>query len=94
MIDFTKYLGEYIVLITNFTKDVNRISGIRNSNLGIEIYSYKKQYICARQLTKNDLRDEDFVTWLNSMWADEHKLKLFINHKRQWHNIQNSPPEK
>ncbi len=91
MIDFTKYVGEYIVLVTNLTKDVNRISGIRSSNLGIELFSFKKQYVCARQLTKEDLKDEDFVSWLNSMWPDERKLLNFKNHKAQWQNTNPRP---
>lgn len=84
MIDFNKYLGEHIVLITNFAKTPDKIIGIRNELSSIELFSYRKQYVVARPLRESDLKDEDFVLWMAAMWPDEAQLKHFKTNKKQW----------
>jgi len=83
MIDFSKYLGESIVLVTNFVKSPDRIIGIRD-NRSIDIFSYQKHYVCARPLREDDLKDEDFVQWLAAMWPEEQALKSYKTNKRPW----------
>jgi len=81
MIDFKKYVGKPVILVTNFTDDISKIYGIRTERL--HLCSFKNQWAIVRDLTEKDLKDEDFVDWLNNMWPDEKKLKLFLRyHKR------------
>ncbi|MFA6295440.1 MAG: hypothetical protein WC666_03375 [Candidatus Paceibacterota bacterium] len=91
MIDFHKYIGENIVLVTNFVKAPEKIIGIRNKLSSIDIFSYRKHYVCARPLRESDLKDEDFIQWLVAMWPDEATLKLFKTNKKLWIEKESSP---
>lgn len=80
MIPYDKYIGEYVVLITNAFATPEDISGIRNSNS--RIFRFKGKYVLARPLTLEDLKDEDFIDWLNSMWGHkELNIKSFLRSK-------------
>lgn len=81
MIDFQKYIGFPVVLVTNFTKDSNRISGIRDERLNL--HKFKRQFVIARELTSKDLKDEDFVDYLNKMWPEEKSLRSFLKYSKQ-----------
>jgi len=80
MISFDNYVGEYVVLITNSFDSLDDISGIRINNS--RVFKYKNQWVIARQLTLEDIKDIDFLMYLSSIWQhDELKLKSFIRHK-------------
>ena len=86
MIDFHKYIGEHIVLVTNFAKSLDRIIGIRTDLTKEQVFTYKKQFVRARMLRVDDLKDEDFVQWLNAMWPNETILKQYKTYKKPWIN--------
>lgn len=80
MIPYDKYIGEFVVLITNAFTNPEDISGIRKSNS--RVFKFKGKYVLARPLTIEDLKDEDFVDWLNSMWGHkETNIKTFIKNR-------------
>lgn len=82
MIPFEKYVGEYAVLITNSVSDKDEISGIRTNQS--KLFQFKKKWVVARPLTKEDLRDYSFICWLDSVWDHEEiNLKSFIKHKKE-----------
>lgn len=85
MIDFCKYVHKHVVLFTNSFGSVEELSGIRTGTS--TIFRFKKKWVAARPLTPEDLKDEDFVHWLDSMWShDEAKLKAFLKHKKEYRN--------
>jgi hypothetical protein len=88
--NFDKYIGKYIVLVTNFVPLPDKIFGIRNSTLGIELFKYKGQFVCVRVLLADDLRDEDFVQWLAAMWPNEDKLITFLQTIKVYNEEQSS----
>jgi hypothetical protein len=82
MIDFSKYINEWAVLITNFTCDPQDLYGI--SIIDAKVFKYHNKWVIVRKLTLEDVRNEDFVDWMNSMWnRDEAKLKLFLRYKHE-----------
>jgi hypothetical protein len=83
MINFTLYIGEPVVLATNDTRTVEELSGIR-VEYG-DIFKYDGRYVIARPLTARDLKDPDYVDWLNSMWHhDEKNIRKFLQYKRKY----------
>lgn len=81
MIPFDKYLDKYAVLATNYFNNFEDLYGIRIHDS--QVFKFKGKYVIARPLTKEDLKDEDFLHWLDSVWKhDETNLKLFLKHKR------------
>lgn len=77
MIDFSRYIGKHIVLVTNFNPEYEALSGIRISNA--QLFKFKGKWVIARPLTKSDVDDEDFICFLESMWHhDEVQLKAFV----------------
>lgn len=82
MIPFEDYVGEYVVLVTKSVGTLEEISGIR-TNLS-KAFRFKKKWVLARPLLKDDLRDEDFLCWLDSVWGrKELNLKSFIKHRKE-----------
>lgn len=82
MIPFEQYIGEYVVLVTKSVADPDEISGIR-TNLS-KLFRFKKKWVVARQLLRDDVRDEDFLCWLDSVWGrEELNLKSFIKHRKE-----------
>lgn len=83
MIAFDKYLGQDIVLITNSVDSLEDISGIRINES--KLFKYKDKWVWARALTLHDLKDDDYLHWLDSMWGhDETHLKSFLRHKKEY----------
>ena len=78
MIDFSKFIGKYVVLVTNYTGTPDELTGIRNDKSSIELFTINNKYICVRILDESDLKDDDFVQWLNTMWIDESQLITFL----------------
>lgn len=66
MIDFTKYIGKYIVLMTNDFLTQEELPGIRDELS--KVFKYGGAFVLVRPLTVEDLKDEDFILWLHSMW--------------------------
>ena len=82
MIQFEAYVGEYIILITNPVCTPEEIFGIRSET--DKIFKFKGQYVLVRAINQEDLRDDDFVLWLDSMWGhNEINLKKFIRYRRE-----------
>lgn len=75
VIDLEKYIGEDIVLTTNFAP---LLSKLPNSLPGLKVIHYKQKYVLARALTREDLLDEDFVDYLQNMWKSPQALDNFI----------------
>jgi hypothetical protein len=84
MIDFNSYLGQYIVLATKYAKNPKDISDIRIQDS--KIFKVADRWVIARKLIEEDLKDEDFYLWLNSMWDKERNLKLFILNRKEVKN--------
>jgi len=83
MIDFSPYLEDYVVLMTNDFTSPEQLPGIRDKH--VKVFKFKGLYVLARPVTKEDLKDEDFVQWLNSVWKhDENNLKSFLKHKKEY----------
>jgi|WetSurSiteA1Bulk_404760.scaffolds.fasta_scaffold61643_2 hypothetical protein len=83
MIDFTPYLGDYVVLMTNDFASPDQLPGIRDEQ--VKVFKFKGLYVLARPVTKDDLKDEDFVQWLNSIWKhDEKNVKTFLKYKQEY----------
>ena len=83
MIPFTNYIGEHIVIASKYFSSPNELSGIRSYDS--KIFKFRNQYVLTRALTDSDLKDEDFVPWLESMWAyKETNLKLFLRHRKEY----------
>ena len=83
MIDFTPYIGEYLVLVTNDFEDPQELSGIRNDDS--KVFKYKGLYTLVRPITRVDLKDEDFVQFLTSTWKDDlNNLKYFLKYKIEY----------
>lgn len=83
MIDFTPYIGEYLVLVTNDFEDPQELSGIRNDSS--KVFKYKGLYTLVRPVTREDLKDEDFLQFLTSMWKDDlNGLKFFLKYKTEY----------
>jgi hypothetical protein len=83
MIAFDKYLGKDVVLITNSFDSIEEISGIRIDDS--KLFKYKDRWVLVRTLTEEDLRDEDYLPWLSSLWGhNESNLKSFLRHKREY----------
>jgi sulfur relay (sulfurtransferase) DsrF/TusC family protein len=78
MIDFNKFIGKNAVLVTNYTNTPDELFGIRNELSTIELFTINNRYICVRTLNESDLKDDDFVQWLNTMWSDETELITFL----------------
>jgi hypothetical protein len=85
MIDFSKYVGKHVKIVTNFTDSPELLFGIRDDILGIELFTINGRYVCASILTAEDLKDEDFVQWLNTMWPSEPLLINFLKMKSKWY---------
>jgi len=82
MINFTKYINEYVVRITKDYDDPIEISGIRISDS--KLVKFKQKWVLVRKLTKDDVRDEDFVDQLENNWKhDESAIKTFLRYKRE-----------
>ena len=87
MIEFHKYLGKDVVLITNSFNSYEEISGIRIQDS--KAFRFKDRWVLTRTLTLTDLKDEDYLQWLDSMWGhDEENIKLFLRHKRGIHETE------
>ena len=84
MIDFNKFIGKYVILVTNYTDSPDELFGIRDELSTIELFTIRNKYVCVRILNESDLKDEDFVQWLNTMWPDEQQLILFIKSIKRW----------
>lgn len=83
MINFADYLGKEVVLVTNSFDSVEEISGIRIEEA--TLFRYKDKWVWARALTLHDLKDDDYLHWLDSMWGhDENHLKSFLRHKKEY----------
>jgi len=83
MIDFSPYIGKFVVLVTNDFATPDQLFGIRSEFA--KIFRFKGQYVAARAVTKDDLKDEDFVQWLNSIWRhDELNIKVFLKYKKEY----------
>lgn len=83
MIDFTKYVGEYVVLMTNDVDSPEELPGIRNKQE--KVFKFKGHYVLVRPVTKEDVMDEDFAQWLTSIWKhDEANVKSFLRNKREY----------
>lgn len=84
MIDFMKYIGSYVVLMTNDVDSPEELPGIRNKQE--KVFKFKGHYVLARPITLEDIKDEDFQLWLNSIWKhDESNVKSFLKYKREFH---------
>jgi len=82
MIPFNDYLGQHIVLASKYFSSPEELSGIRTDES--RIFQFRKQFVLTRALRPNDLKDEDFVPWLESMWGHrELNLKNFLRHRRE-----------
>ena len=85
MIDFTKYIGKYIVLMTNDFLTQEELPGIRDEQS--KVFKYGGAFVMVRPLTLEDLKDEDFVLWLHSMWKhDEVNIINFVKNGRRHEN--------
>jgi sulfur relay (sulfurtransferase) DsrF/TusC family protein len=84
MIDFSRYIGKPIVLVTNYTNSAEELFGNMDETAGIELFVMEKRYICVRKLMPEDLKDEDFIPWLNTMWPTEILLTTFLKKSRIW----------
>jgi hypothetical protein len=82
MIDFTKYIGSYIVLMTNDFFTPEEVPGIRDGQA--VVFRYGGVYTLVRPLIAEDLKDEDFIPWLHSMWKhDEKNIINFIRNAKR-----------
>ena len=82
MISFSTYIGEHIVLSTKFFSSPEELSGIRTNDS--KVFKYRNQFVIVRALNEDDLKDEDFVPWLDSMWVhNETNIKLFLRHRKE-----------
>lgn len=84
MIDFSKYIGKHIILVTNYFDSPDDLFGIRNELSGIELFTVNNKYVCVRILTLDDLKDEDYLQWLNTMWPTEQSLTIFRKNLKKW----------
>jgi len=89
MIDFSKYLGKPIVLSTKYFDSEEDVSGIRSKSSTLIVLKFKGRFVAARPLTKDDLKDEDFLQWMQSMWnSDTTKILTFIKWSKPIHATQ------
>ena len=84
MIDFSKYVNKPIVLVTNYTNSAEELLNNVDESTGVDLFVINKRYVCVRKLTLEDLKDEDFVPWLNTMWPTEIVLTTFLKKSRAW----------
>jgi hypothetical protein len=82
-INFQDYIGEYIVLTTNFAPMLKKLP---DTLPGLKVICYKQKFVLAKALTVEDLSDEDFVDYLNKMWKTAEDLKRFIRLSRPTKN--------
>jgi hypothetical protein len=83
MIDFSTYIGQEVVLITNSFDSFDEISGIRINDS--KLFKYKDKWVWARSLTLQDLKDDDYLQWLDNIWRhDENHLRSFLRHKKEY----------
>ena len=94
MIDFSKFIGKYVVLVTNYTGTPDELFGIRNDKSSIELFTIHDKYVCVRILDESDLKDDDFVQWLNTMWVDEIQLITFLKSIKKCPNHTNQKRKK
>jgi hypothetical protein len=78
MIDFNQYIGKPIVLVTNYHNTASDLYSSIDVSAGIYLYNIDKRYVCTRALEAEDLKDEDYVQWLNTMWPTETTLITFL----------------
>lgn len=87
MIDFAEYLDKPVVLITNEMETLREISETLLPGTTFLIRSFRfpkmdgpnQKYCLARNLKLEDLNDEDFIIYLNSMWKSTSNIDLFLN---------------
>jgi hypothetical protein len=90
MIDFSQYVGKPIVLVTNYTNSAEELFGNIDESVGVNLFIMDKRYVCVRNLMAEDLKDEDYIPWLNTMWPTETLLNTFIKKSKVWkkrHNL-------
>ena len=69
--------------MTNNFSSPEQLPGIRDEQ--VKAFKFKGFYVLVRPVTKEDLKDEDFVQWLNSIWKhDEKNIKSFLKYKREY----------
>ena len=78
-IDFVKYIGEFVVLTTNYTPNLKKLP---TTISGLRIMRYKQKFVLARALTREDLLDEDFVDYLHNMWGTETDIDRYLRYAR------------
>jgi hypothetical protein len=84
--EFKKYLGKPLVLITNSTDSEKSLNDVQLPGITFLVASdtFKKvptlgkEYCVARNLTQEDIEDEDFFTYLKNMWADDQKVDKYL----------------
>jgi sulfur relay (sulfurtransferase) DsrF/TusC family protein len=84
MTDFSKYFDKYIVLVTNYTTSPQELKSLKSEQYDIKIVKYNDKYVCVRSLKEDDLRDEDYVIWLQTMWQIEEDITLFLRNSKEW----------
>jgi hypothetical protein len=83
MIDFSKYIDRYIVLMTNSFSHPEDLPGIRNKES--RIFKYGGTYVMVRPFTKDDLKDDDFIQWMSSMWKhNEVNITNFLKNSKHY----------
>lgn len=71
--------------MTNNFLHPEELPGIRDEQA--KVFKYGGTYVQVRPLTTEDLKDDDFIQWLQSMWKhDETSVKMFIKNKK-YHEI-------
>lgn len=84
--NFINYIGKPIVLITNETNTEKELSNIALPGTTYLMHSFNfprtdvtgGKFCIVRNLTSEDLEDEDFFTYLKNMWGTNNKIYAYL----------------
>ncbi|MHA2093042.1 MAG: hypothetical protein ACW98F_00165 [Candidatus Hodarchaeales archaeon] len=85
-VPLNKYVGQFIVLITNDNTSRESIEGLRINGI-THLYSYpvdgETKFVLTRALTKEDLHEdnEEYINYLQNQWESEQKIQEFLTNK-------------
>ena len=77
--DIKNALGQWVVLISNDETNIEELTDFEVScPTQIRKYPDIDKFVLTRQLTEQDVADEDFCQYLISIWDTEDRLSRFI----------------